>query len=251
METNLTPLAYLLIPTFGYNEDILQYKDLNNEIFFYLNPLDRYFLRRTCKTARNFIKIGKKTKLNLIEYGVRYKYIEIVKYALKIGYTLNDNLADIAATIGNLDFLKFIHSIGYLLDDISVCNKAAASGQLECLKFLDEIGCTWNPSIYEHVCKTGQLECLKFIYSKGKCIKSGISCFISTVNGHLKCLKFLHEKRFKWGPYILQTALSHKNFECLIYAIENDCPGWEEYISNQELYSYIKEKNKKIKLEEG
>lgn len=40
---NLTPLAYLLILTFEENRNNIQYKDLNQEIFSYLNPLDRYF----------------------------------------------------------------------------------------------------------------------------------------------------------------------------------------------------------------
>jgi len=92
---------------------------------------------------------------------------------------------------------------------------------------------------------------LKYIYYRHKCPRSRFACFISAHNGYLECLKFFHEKKFRWGPHVCRTAFENGNYECLIYAIENNCPGSNLYKNNQELSLYMKEKNKKLKLEKG
>ena len=54
-------------------------------------------------------------------------------------------------------------------------------------------------------------------------------CTHAALNGHLPALKYLHEKGCPWDEYTWRWAATHEHWECLQYAVDNKCPGWEIY----------------------
>jgi hypothetical protein len=45
----------------------------------------------------------------------------------------------------------------------------------------------------------------------------------------LPALKYLHENGCPWDRDTCKYAAHHKRWDCLQYAVDNKCPGWEIY----------------------
>lgn len=67
---------------------------------------------------------------------------------------------------GNLECLVFAHENGCSWDS-STCSAAAGNGQLECLKYAHENGCPWSARTCEDAAANGQLECLMYAHENG------------------------------------------------------------------------------------
>ena len=49
---------------------------------------------------------------------------------------------------------------------------------------------------------------------------------------HLPALQYLHENGCPWDRCTCHYAAYYKHWDCLQYAVDNKCPGWEEYAEN-------------------
>ena len=47
--------------------------------------------------------------------------------------------------------------------------------------------------------------------------------------GHLPALQYLHENGCPWDYDTCYCAAHNKHWDCLQYAVDNKCPGWETY----------------------
>ena len=65
-------------------------------------------------------------------------------------------------------------------------------GNLDCLKYAHECGCTWNTDTTAYAAQRGSLDCLKYLH-ENKCDWDDGACACAAVGGHLECLKYLHE----------------------------------------------------------
>ena len=54
-------------------------------------------------------------------------------------------------------------------------------------------------------------------------------CAYAAGNGHLPALKYLHENGCPWDRCTCYQAAKYKHWDCLQYAVDNKCPGWEIY----------------------
>ena len=52
------------------------------------------------------------------------------------------------------------------------------------------------------------------------------------MKGHLPALQYLHENGCPWDSYTCYYAALYKHWDCLQYAVDNKCPGWEKYAEN-------------------
>jgi hypothetical protein len=45
----------------------------------------------------------------------------------------------------------------------------------------------------------------------------------------LPALKYLHENGCPWDLDTCHYAAQYEHWDCFQYAVDNTCPGWEEY----------------------
>jgi hypothetical protein len=136
---------------------------------------------------------------------------------------------------GDANVLKFMFENGCDIGLVSVVT-ATRFGQVECLKYLHDVG------IFDMYLKTccldmrgeldylaagnGQIECLKLLREYGY-IFSDMTCFEANINGHLKCLEFLHDIGYNFSSRVCADAAMSGCLECLKYLREIGCP-WDE-----------------------
>ena len=56
-----------------------------------------------------------------------------------------------------------------------------------------------------------------------------VMCSYAAMNGQLPALKYLHENGCPWAEHMYCCAADTKHWDCLQYAVDNKCPGWEYY----------------------
>ena len=61
------------------------------------------------------------------------------------------------------------------------------------------------------------------------------TCQHAAYNGKLPALKYLHENGCPWDSNTCERAADRadrEHWDCLQYAVDNKCPGWEIYAKN-------------------
>ncbi|OUS46562.1 ankyrin repeat-containing domain protein, partial [Ostreococcus tauri] len=150
---------------------------------------------------------------------------ERLKFLHEHGYAWDAETCMYAAENGHLECLKFAHEHGCAWDE-RTCMYAARSGQLECLKYAHERGCAWNEETCDYAAGNGHLECLKYAHEHG-CAWDEETCEYAVRNGHLECLKYAHERGCAWNEETCDYAAGNGHLECLKYAHEHGC-AWDE-----------------------
>ncbi len=100
-----------------------------------------------------------------------------------------------------MDCLRYAHENGCLWD-AETCRCAAVNGHLDCLRYAHENGCSWD-----------ELTCPIFSQKQ----KSGLFALCK------------HENCCPWDESTCMHASKKQNLDCLLYAIDNDCPGSHNY----------------------
>jgi hypothetical protein len=160
-----------------------------------------------------------------------------------------------AAEGGHLHVLEWLHSVNCPWT-ANTCEKAAKGGHLEVLKFAVANGCECGDvleiafrsnrfDIFQWACENGckplagaidaavyagRLDIVKILHELGcKWGQNAIDCWTAACMGNLEILKWLHEHGCPWKSDTGDCANRFKHWDCLKYAIENECPGHEEY----------------------
>lgn len=122
-------------------------------------------------------------------------------------YINQSNLA-LSAEIGEVRILKYIleKSKEGIENPVIIWNRettyiAAIHGNLECLKYLHNIGCSWDHTV----------------------------CINAAKNGHLDCLKYALENGCPIDGQAYGAAKKYNQTTCLNYLINNNCPIGEYY----------------------
>lgn len=174
--------------------------------------------------------------------------LETLIWLERVGDLENDEyLCNNAAAKGNLRILKFLCENGYYYDEIT-CAEAASN--LECLKYLRELGCPWDIKTTQNAIELGNLDSLKYAIENG-CPCSGFTyrqscryieimiylhqsgfpftdmeCGNSVYYRNVETLKYAHEHGCSWNRSITYYACLHRFYGCFIYAIQNGC-DWD------------------------
>ena len=86
--------------------------------------------------------------------------------------------------------------------------------------------------LYINAAALGSITLLKWA-RKNDCVMTALACHVAAGNGHLHALRWLRENGCPWDHWTLVTAANRrrnpKDLACLRYAVENKCPGWEDY----------------------
>ena len=270
-ETNKSPLLWEAIVS---NDDVCF-----KHVLPKLNQTDLKFLydvnsetRKLIKRARPFgielkcaFKIAEMSSISTLEFAwknrplwpenwdgekmfcyqvTRTNKLELLKWAREEKkcewdtYTFNA-----AAEQGNLEMLKYCIANKCPVNELA-SERAASSGQLECLKYLHEVPKApwdWRTSFgaASGAARNGHLHILEYLVERKYDNHNEYACRIAAVNGHLDCLKFLRETaKAPWGSSAVRLAHKYHQPECLQYLLDNDCPlpeGWR--YEHGELYT--------------
>ena len=86
--------------------------------------------------------------------------------------------------------------------------------------------------LYPNAAELGSIKLLKWA-RKNDCVMTARACQLAARNGHLHALRWLRENGCPWDCRTIGAAAKHrsspKHLGCLRYAVENKCPGWEDY----------------------
>ena len=115
------------------------------------------------------------------------------------------------------------------------CSLVAQTDNLDYLKWTREAKlCAWDEWTMNEAAGRGNLEIIKYCV-ENDCPMSEEACNCAAEKGHLDVLKYLHEHGCPWDSETCRCAHGY-HIECLNYAIEHQCPGWERYDSEHPDY---------------
>lgn len=163
-----------------------------------------------------------------------------------------------------------------LLKTSSLCEKAAECNSVKCLKYLVENGFKYRDHTFSIAAKHSALECLKYLHQLNttNCMWSNDACISAAREGNLECLKYLHENGCPWNARTCSSATYHghinllkitvymlmesdelspdvihqmiaaantsrPHFECLKYAVDNKCPGYDDKDEDEDYITLI------------
>jgi hypothetical protein len=98
------------------------------------------------------------------------------------------------------------------------------SEDIDCIKFAYDHTTIlqWSAIHTVHFSASGNLECLKYIHEIG-CPFDLITTLCAAENGQLDVLRWLYENGCPWNVYTTMIAGLHDETRCLEYAIANGC----------------------------
>jgi hypothetical protein len=191
--------------------------------------------------------------------ATRRNNMEMVKYCVANQCPIDANACSCAALFGHLELLKYLHEEVKAPWDSNTIADAADHGYLEIVKYCAENQCPIDASVCESAAYTFQLECLKYLHEEAKAPWDSQTAFVVSDNpdaiyileylvecgydeydtracqaaaeyGHLHVLEYLHETaKAPWDAKAVRSAYYCNRSECLQYLLDNDCPlpeGW-------------------------
>ena len=130
----------------------------------------------------------------LYEHSIKAFQPHLFKYLFNRKYPLKEGTLKTAAEYGCATILRIAHEGGVPMGE-DICLFAAKEGHLACMKYAHSIGSPWENS-----------------------------CDAAATGGFVECLKFAREHGAEWDEDCTRYAAEGGHYQCLHYAIENDCP---------------------------
>jgi len=122
-----------------------------------------------------------------------------------------------AANNGKLEVLKWGQGSGYELDTMlekEGIADLARNRHLEVVKYLRQLGISWDERICTFAATYGHLELL--IWARvNQCQWDEDTCAGAAVNGHLELLKWARANQCQWDEEICSYAAAHDHLELL------------------------------------
>jgi hypothetical protein len=156
--------------------------------------------------------------------------LEVLQWGQGSGYKLETmsekgDIADVAWS-RHLEVVKYLRQIGISWDE-ETCANAAAHGHLELLKWARTNQCPWNVKTCAEAAAGGHLELLKWARTN-QCPWNVKTCTYAAMNGHLKLLKWARANQCPRDVKTCTYAASNGHLELLKWARTNQCPWNEE-----------------------
>lgn len=112
---------------------------------------------------------------------------------------------------------------GDTFSDVS-CEHAVLSGNLDCLKYVLEVGCPVTQRAFTAAVKYGHIDCVKHMHNiVGKTLESPFNCDVAASRGQLDCFKYLYEHDFRCSYTAAFCATQAGHLHILQYM--NTLPG--------------------------
>lgn len=111
-----------------------------------------------------------------------------------------------------------------LLDRKTVISNYAEQGDLEGLKFLEEIGCWISSSALYLAASTGRLEVVKWMIEERDFSLCEYTMECTVKGGHLELAKYLKSKDCDWCAKTIFKAICANQVEMVDWLIRSGCP---------------------------
>ena len=185
--------------------------------------------------------------------------MEVMEWAIRMGYPVEECTHINAAIAGNLEVMKLLYRIGFQWNcwpivyaaehghlemvkwmyeknpgtviNINIMRRAATGGHRHIIHFLRKNGCMWDWGVPRLAAINGNLELLKWLKEKG-CPFDSFTCSGASEGGHLNILKWLRNQGCDWDSWTIAYAALKGHFEIMVWAWENGCewnPGLNSY----------------------
>lgn len=137
----------------------------------------------------------------IVTYVVIHNYLNLLKYLISFGHKIDYYCKHYATKYGSIDIVKWYHNHNYLegsnyIEDMGY--DVGFSGNLELIQWLQEIDYPWQKD-------------------------TGICCGAAKGN-HFELLKWLKFNNFPWESLTVESAIKNKNYDMMVWSIENGCP---------------------------
>jgi len=104
----------------------------------------------------------------------------------------------------------------------SACDRAAESGNLDCLVYAHLNGARWCEFTCNYAAKDGHLNCVVYLRENGFPWVED-TCIMAVCSG-LETLKYWQENGCPWDENVCDVAPRFGQIKCLRYAYSNGCP---------------------------
>lgn len=142
----------------------------------------------------------------------------------------NESICEEAASSGNLDCLRYVHLLqGQLC--AKTCIAAALGGHTNCLEYIRDaatgrdllVQC--SAAVLRSAARNGHLDTIRFLHEQCGCQSwSSHVAAAAAQGGHTECLEYAHQHGCPWGTATCLRAAENNHFHCLAYALQHACP---------------------------
>lgn len=131
-----------------------------------------------------------------------------------------------AAAGGHQAIIQWLFDQKCPIDFARASAEAAKTGQLEALKWMENLGGKLDVRICDEAAASGHIELVKWAHSKGYTIDSGV-CAIAAANGHLELLQWVHYSlNCPWGEVTFLPEPGSEDLSRLTVLIESGRFEW-------------------------
>ena len=146
--------------------------------------------------------------------------------AAHAGKRIVTSVAGVASSAGRLAWVKsldgaapaWVRAWGAL-----TCQRLAAVGALEALRWARQNGCEWNANTCADAAREGHLDVLRWARESG-CEWDQFTCRDAARGGHLDVLRWAREKGCEWNSWTCANAARGGHLDVLRWAWDKGCP---------------------------
>jgi hypothetical protein len=173
---------------------------------------------------------GHEGLLRLLIGGERYRrdlrdgdhvaYVDLPRLAIRGGH--------LGCLLALLDNGWSVHPATVGLLAVSGADRSTQPGRVAILEWLVESGHNIGEDpLCQPAAYTGNLECLKFARDSGCDMMSGLTesaAYCASGGGHVDCLAYAHRRGCRLTAGVAEAAARGRHLDCFAYALENGCP---------------------------
>eukprot|EP00797_Seminavis_robusta_P011460 Sro1869_g302640.1 ankyrin repeat protein (303) ;mRNA; f:7109-8123 len=170
--------------------------------------------------------LTRKLRAAVCSKAARAGSIDVMRWALQMGFTWDENTCATAAGCGYLEMVRWLHHNGCPWD-ASTCTEAAAGGHLEVIKYAHDNGCPWNSMTYSNAAENCNFEVIRYAHENG-CPRDAETCNKAASAGNLKLvfngigsLALLLQNLATW-------TVSNLPMKMVVHGIETRAPKLQE-----------------------
>jgi hypothetical protein len=153
--------------------------------------------------------------------AVRGGQFETIKWLCSRGYMLDEKSYKYAGQSGNIELVELVEYLNAVPMPKSMIVWAAASGNLDMVKWIEVRGFGWKSSAYNVAARGGHLHVLKYFRQRGHAHTLHV-CTDAARGGHLEVLQWLVQHRFWANVVVSREAAAYGHLHIIKWLRETN-----------------------------